>query len=155
MYAVLRRLWNISLFRMYFAAQALQDFTQTNTNPLKPTRIHTEHDIFRLKQRLNRTHVYFVCIAGLTSVEVVFKECLEWSFSVIYRLSRTMAAEMRQAAAPTMHRGSHSALQRLRKSSSSVKLTQYCLHRLLLQHVSQQASLADSPCCLRAGLSVF
>lgn len=102
---------------MYFAAQALQDFTQTNTNPLKPTRIHTEHDIFRLKQRLNRTHVYFVCLAGLTSVEVVFKECLEWSFSVIYRLSRTMGAEVRQSTAPTMHRAAacHSALQDVRK----------------------------------------
>lgn len=34
----------------------------------------------------------------------MFNECLELSFSVIYRLSRTMAAEMRQSAAPTMHR---------------------------------------------------
>jgi len=34
----------------------------------------------------------------------VFKEWLELSFSIIYRLSRTMTAEMRQSAVPTMQR---------------------------------------------------
>lgn len=86
------------------ATEALLYFSDINTNAVKFTRNTTKRNLLCLKIQLNTTHLYSHGPNCLTLVEIVFRECLELSFSVIYRLSRTMAAEMRQSEAPTMHR---------------------------------------------------